>query len=37
MLSSGREYAVRQMIDEYDRKSKIISNISIILEQNADF
>jgi len=33
----GVKYAVRQMVDEYDRKSKIISNICFYLEQNADF
>jgi len=37
MLPSGRGYAVRQMVDEYDRKSKIISNTGNNLEQNADF
>jgi len=37
MLPSGREDAVRQMVDEYDRKSKSISNMGRNLEQNADF
>jgi len=32
MLSSGREYAVRKIVDEYGRKSKIISNKGDILE-----